>query len=143
VELNGPVVPQVRLPKLGFEIPFISNITGQPRDSCDASGSITDCIATIMNPPLGAVGAANPVLSLEHISRGVAIEKDQCTIVVVGMDSIKPGMGISVEALTGAPPNLLIGGADVEDALLDDIDKPEDLRESSSNLLEGFAGFLQ
>ena len=96
-----------------------------------------------MNPPLGAIGAPNPVLSLDDISRAVAIEKDQRAIVVVGMDSIKPGMGISVEALAGASPNLLIGGADVKDALLDNIDQPEDVGESSGDLLERFGGFEQ
>ena len=96
-----------------------------------------------MNPPLGAIGAPNPVLSLEDISRAVAIEKDQRAIVVVGMDSIKPGMGISVEALAGASPNLLISGADIKDALLDNINQPEDVGEGSGDLLERFGGFEQ
>src|SRR5271165_226330 len=137
------MLAQVSLPQLRLEILFVCNITCQTCDSCDASRSITDCVATIMNPALRAVGAANPVLSIKNISRAVAIEKDQRAIVVVGMDSIKPGMGISVEALAGASPNLLIRGADVKDALLDNIDQPEDVGESSGDLLERFGGFEQ
>jgi hypothetical protein len=93
-----------------------------------------------VDPALGAVGTADAVLDVEGVFRGVAIEKDQGAVIVVGMDSIEPGMSMGVEALAGAAPNFFIGRANVKDALLDDVDKPEDIGKSSSNLLKRFAG---
>jgi hypothetical protein len=93
-----------------------------------------------VNPALDAVGTADAVLDVEGVIRGIAIEKDQGAVIVIGMDSIEPGMSMGVEALAGAPPNFFIGRANVKDALLDDVDKPEDIGESSSDLLKRFAG---
>src|SRR5271169_3269872 len=52
-------------------------------------------------------------------------------------------MGIRVKALARASPDRFIGGADVEDALLDHIDQPENMRESVDDLLKGFAVLFQ
>ena len=92
-----------------------------------------------MNPTLGAVGTADAVLDVEGVSKCIAVEKDQGAVVIVGMNSIEPRMRIGVEALAGASPNLFIGGANVKDAFLDDVDKPEDIGESRGDLLKRLA----
>ena len=43
------------------------------------------------------------------------------------MDGVEPRMRVVVKALAGASPKFFISGANVKDALLNDIDKPEDV----------------
>ena len=49
-------------------------------------------------------------------------------------------MRVVVEALAGASPEFFISGANVKDALLNDVDKPEDVGESRGDLLKRFVG---
>jgi len=56
------------------------------------------------------------------------------------MDGVEPRMRVVVEALAGASPNFFISGANVKDALVNDIDKPEDVGESRGDLLKRFVG---
>ena len=56
------------------------------------------------------------------------------------MDGVEPRMRVVVEALAGASPEFFISGANVKDALLNDVDKPEDVGESRGDLLKRFVG---
>jgi hypothetical protein len=49
-------------------------------------------------------------------------------------------MRVVVEALAGASPKFFISGANVKDARLNDVDKPEDVGESRGDLLKRFVG---
>ena len=49
-------------------------------------------------------------------------------------------MRVLVEALAGASPEFFISGANVKDALFNDVDKPEDVGESRGDLLKRFVG---
>jgi hypothetical protein len=56
------------------------------------------------------------------------------------MDGVEPRMRVVVEALAGASTEFFISGANVKDALLNDVDKPEDVGESRGDLLKRFVG---
>ena len=93
-----------------------------------------------MNPAFGAIWTANAVLNFEDIVTGIAIEKDQSAVIVIWMNSVEPRVGIIVEALAGASPNFFVSGANVKHALLNDVDEPENIRESSGDLVKKFEG---
>jgi hypothetical protein len=79
-------------------------------------------------------------LNFEEVLTSIAIEKDQGAVIVVRMDGIEPGVRVIVEALAGATPKFFVSGANVKQALLNDVDEPKNVWEGSSDLLKRFAG---
>src|ERR1700719_1641346 len=107
------LLPFLSFLQLFLEAFLLGDIAGKAGNARNPSIFIADDIAAIPDVTHFAIGANDAVLRIVSAPSGLLIEEGESALVIIGMNSIEPGVGIVVQGAAGAAPNGLVGWTDI------------------------------
>ncbi len=127
--------------QLFLQLATLGNIPGQTYYALDLTAGTTHRKSAVTNPAHLAIGPNDSVFLVVGAGSLLSGGRAQNALAVVGMDCLKPGAGLSIEALAGASPHPFVSRADVKHPILRRVGDPKDflngLRQFTEALLAG------
>src|SRR5579864_333183 len=105
--------PLLSLLQFLLETLFLGGVAGQAGDTRNSARFIPNDITAIPDVAHLAIGANDSILRIIPALESFLVEKSECALLILGMNSIEPRMGIGVHCAARTPPNRFVGRANV------------------------------
>ncbi len=119
----------------------LGDVCGHPGNAIDQSQVVPDREGPVPDPPNDAVEPHDPIFLVIFTGDLFGHGGFEDPWAIVGVDRIEPRSRRRVQALAGAPPDLLVSRADVDHLVLLDIGHPEDFPDALGQLAETVLAF--
>ncbi len=131
------------LPELILKLAAHRDVGGHAGVAAHRAIRVADGKRAVLNPAHRAVGPEDAVFHVVGLAGLQAVPLGLDARRVLGVDCFQPRLRVGVETFAGAAPNFFVGRADVDDPLVGEVGKPEDLVDVVGDLAEALFALVQ